>query len=38
MQVSITLYGTCISSCLQVPALFEILPWLPLIMNSNVEV
>jgi len=36
--VSSTLHGLCISSCLQVSALFEFLPWLPLVVNSNVEV
>ena len=32
------LHGLCITSCLQVPALYEFLPWLPLVVNSNVEV
>ena len=33
-----TFHGLCISSCLQVPALCEVQSWLPLVMNSNVEV
>ena len=28
----------CITSCLQVPDLLEFLSWLPLMMNSDVEV
>ena len=37
-QLSSTFYGLCIGSCLQVPALLEFLSWLPLVMNSAVEV
>jgi hypothetical protein len=36
--ISNTLHGVCISSCLQVPALFEFLPQLPSLVNRDMEV
>jgi len=37
-SVSSTLHGLLFSSCLQVPALFEFLSWLPPMMSYNLEV